>query len=146
MYKIVTSLFLIVGIVSLSHYTGAEKNSTQVEVIPIKGNITMTGVLLNSDKSPAASKQVFILESKKKGTFMLAFEPDGKIINQGKTNEKGRFKITVNQAFLESRRAVLCVLLQTGITPQYPNNEPLIVKPPKDTNVVDLGEVIITYE
>lgn len=146
MRKFLVSIILTFGIFAFLSQAAGQSSSIKVEFLPAAGKVTVKGILLNKDRSPASEKQVFVLEFQKRGTFMLASGPDGKIANQAKVGEKGNFIILVDRAFLSSRQAVLCVLLQGGITPQYPNGTPLIVKPPSDTNVVDLGEIIITYE
>ena len=146
MRKIMVSIVIAIGIFAFICQAAGQSESMKTETLSSTGKVTVKGILLNNDRSPAFGKQVFVLESIEKGKFMLAFGADGKIANQAMVGEKGTFSVSVERAFLESRQAVLCVLLQSGITPQYPNGTPLIVKSPKDSNVVDLGEIIITYE
>lgn len=122
------------------HVTG-----TKTLALSTMDKVTVKGVLLNSDGVAAVDKQVFVLESPKKGTFQLASDSTGAIANQGNTDKEGRFKIKVDRAFLESRQAVLCVLLQNGITPQYPNDVPVVIKPSKGGDVIDLGRITISF-
>lgn len=142
------------GIVLVALLLGSARGADlQVEAIPSGPNVTVVGVLLNPNKSPATNVWVYVFESKEKGHFTLLMEPpqngQAKLLNFATTDAKGHFTILVSRAFLETRQAVLCVNLRDnvrGIIPQYPNGKALVVRAPPGSTVVDLGKVVIVTE
>ena len=121
-----------------------------------KNEVFIKGVLLTGDNSPAAKRTVFILKSTGAGQMELGGLKGGLsgLSVNAETASNGAFTVTASRQLLAETNAVLCVFegaISTfdigkimDIVPQYPKGVPVLVRPPHDANVVDLGMVVIT--